>query len=304
MNCVKKFLLHPTDDGSFTFFSDEFSETFHTASGAAQEAQKKFVEPCQLAAKADCAKRSARGDRSLKILDICYGLGYNSAAALKTIWATNPDCRVEIIALERDKIIPQQAIAHQLLDRWSSPIVELLKKLAQNQQIQTPRLTARLLLGDARETIEQVRESGFQADAIFLDPFSPPKCPQLWTVEFLSIVAQCLKTDGRLATYSCAASVRTALQLAGLQVGASNSVGRRSPGTISSFSIRNLPTLSQQESEHLQTRAAIPYRDPSLRDSAELIKQRRKIEQLASALEPTSQWKKRWSSRFAPIDNS
>ncbi|NJK48746.1 hypothetical protein HC931_11690 [Candidatus Gracilibacteria bacterium] len=287
MNCVKNFLLHPTDDGSFTFFSNEFSETFHTASGAAQEAQKKFVEPCQLAAKTD---------RPLKIIDICYGLGYNTAAALKTIWTINPDCHVELIALERDKTIPEQAIAHNLLDRWSLPIVELLRKLAQHHQIQTPQLTARLLLGDARETIGQVQRSGFQADAIFLDPFSPPKCPQLWTVEFLSIVARCLKTDGRLATYSCAASVRTALQLAGLQVGASNSVGRRSPGTISSFSIRNLPPLSQQESEHLQTRAAIPYRDPSLQDSAELIKQRRKIEQLSSALEPTSHWKKRWSN--------
>jgi tRNA U34 5-methylaminomethyl-2-thiouridine-forming methyltransferase MnmC len=287
MNCVKNFLLHLTDDGSFTFFSDEFSETFHTSSGAAREAQKKFVEPCQLAAKTD---------RPLKILDICYGLGYNAAAALKTIWAINPDCDVELIALERDKAIPEQAIAHKLLDRWSSPVAEILRKFTQNQQIKTPQLTARLLLGDARETIKQVRESGFQADAIFLDPFSPPKCPQLWTVEFLSIVAQCLKQDGRLATYSCAASVRTALQLAGLQVGASNSVGRRSPGTISSFSMRNLPPLSQQESEHLQTRAAIPYRDPSLQDNAEIIKQRRKIEQLSSALEPTSHWKKRWAN--------
>ncbi|MCU0536646.1 MAG: MnmC family methyltransferase [Hydrococcus sp. Prado102] len=287
MSSVINFPLRLTDDGSFTFFSDEFSETFHTSSGAELEAQKKFVEPCQLAEKAE---------RPLKILDICYGLGYNSAAALKTIWAINPDCHVEIIALERDKTIPEQAIAHKLLDRWSPRIAELLQKFAQSHQIQTPRLTAQLLLGDARQTIKQVQESGFQADAIFLDPFSPPKCPQLWTVEFLSIVAQCLKRDGRLATYSCAASVRTALQLARLQVGASNSVGRRSPGTISSFSIRNLPALSQQEAEHLQTRAAIPYRDPSLQDSAELIKQRRKIEQLSSALEPTSHWKKRWSN--------
>lgn len=287
MNSVINFPLHLTDDGSFTFFSNEFSETFHTASGAAQEAQKKFVEPCQLA---------ARTDRPLKILDICYGLGYNSAAALKTIWAINSDCHVELIALERDKTIPEQAIAHQLLNRWSPPIAELLRKFSQSHQIQTSRLAARLLLGDAREKIKQVQQSGFRADAIFLDPFSPPKCPQLWTVEFLSIVAQCLKPDGRLATYSCAASVRTALQLARLQVGASNSVGRRSPGTIASFSIRNLPTLSQQECEHLQTRAAIPYRDPSLQDSAELIKQRRTIEQLSSALEPTSHWKKRWSS--------
>jgi tRNA U34 5-methylaminomethyl-2-thiouridine-forming methyltransferase MnmC len=283
--------LQPTADGSYTFFSDEFGETFHSSSGATQEAQKKFVEPCQLAQKASA-------NRSLRILDICYGLGYNSAAALETIWAVNPNCHVTLIALERDRAVPCQAIAQQLLASWSHPIPQRLQELAETERVQTERLEARLLLGDARITLQQVERSRFQADAIFLDPFSPPKCPQLWTIEFLELVARCLHREGRLATYSCAASVRTALQLAGLQIGASNRVGRRSPGTIASFCDRDLPPLSLQESEHLRTRAAIPYRDPNLQDCADTIEQRRKTEQRASLLEPSSQWKKRWARRF------
>lgn len=290
------FPLQSTADGSFTFFSDEFGETFHSSSGAKQEAEKKFVEPCQL-------REKAKANNSLKLLDVCYGLGYNSAAALEAIWTANPDCQVELIALELDRSVPRQAIAEQLLVRWSPPIPDLLKELAENYRVKTGRLDTRLLIGDAREKIQQVQQSGFQADAIFLDPFSPPKCPQLWTVEFLAIVARCLKPDGRLATYSCAASVRTALQLAGLRVGASNSVGRRSPGTAASFCDRDLPPLSQQESEHLQTRAAIPYRDPQLQNSATAIAEQRRIEQRSSSLEPTSQWKKRWSRVFTDINS-
>ncbi len=53
-------------------------------------------------------------------------------------------------------------------------------------------------------------------------------------------------------------------------------------------------SLSQAEKEHLLTRAAIPYRDPQLKDSAEAILKRRQLEQQASSLEPTSRWRKRW----------
>jgi tRNA U34 5-methylaminomethyl-2-thiouridine-forming methyltransferase MnmC len=276
-----------TADGSFTFFSEEFGELFHSHSGAKQEAEAKFVAPCQLSKRASYSQ-------SLCLLDICYGLGYNTAAALAAIWAVNPRCQIELVALELDLIVPQQAIAQQLLMAWPPPVPELLAKLAATCQVQTPQLRAKLLIGDARQTLPRLRSSGFQADAIFLDPFSPAKCPQLWTVEFLAMAAQCLKPTGRLATYSCAAAARTALQLAGLQVAPTPSVGRRSPGTVASFCPQDLPTLSQQEREHLQTRAAIPYRDSCLRDSAQSILQRRSLEQQASFLESTSQWKKRW----------
>ena len=127
----------------------------------------------------------------------------------------------------------------------------------------------------------------------FKGPFSPPKCPQLWTVEFLERVAKCLSSSGRLATYSCAAAVRTALITIGLKIGSTPPVGRRSPGTVASWSGTDLPMLSQQEQEHLLTRAAIPDRDPDLGDLADVILHRRQQEQSTSSLEPTSQWRKR-----------
>jgi len=276
--------LQLTEDGSYTFYSPQFSQTFHSISGAKEEAQKKFVQPCLLAEK-------ALGS-SLQILDICYGLGYNSAAAMEAIWQINPHCNLEIIALELEDLVPKTAIAYQLLDSWTAPIPSFLTQLAEQYYLETDYFKAKLLLGDARLTLPR----NFKADAIFLDPFSPTKCPQLWTIEFLTQVAQCLKPTGYLATYSCAASVRSALLEAGLKIGAAPSVGRRSPGTIASYSHHNLLPLSQQEIEHLATKAAIPYRDPYLQDTAEMIEQKRLEEQNNSHLEPSSHWKKRWRS--------
>jgi tRNA U34 5-methylaminomethyl-2-thiouridine-forming methyltransferase MnmC len=273
-----------TADGSYTFFSTEFGETYHSQFGARQEAELKFVEPTQL-------RQKARQQTSLRLLDVCYGLGYNTAAALAAIWEVNPNCDVEVVGLELDPTVPPAAIAHHLLDDWLLAVPQLTQ-LATTHQVTTDRLQAKLLLGDARQSIQTLQASGFQADAIFLDPFSPPTCPQLWTVEFLGYVAQCLHTSGILATYSCAAAVRAALQAVGLKIGSTSPVGRRSPGTVASWGAA-LPALSQEEQEHLHTRAAIPYRDPQLSDPAEIICQRRVQEQQNSPLEPTSRWRKR-----------
>lgn len=291
---MTEFTPQITKDGSHTFFSPEFNEAFHSHYGARQEADQKFLEPSLLKDKANL--NNQKSSTSLRLLDICYGLGYNSASALAGIWSVNPQCKVELIALEINVTVPLQAIEHNLLNQWQQPIPQLLTQLANTKYIHTQNLDASLLIGDARKTIRQIHQHNWQADAIFLDPFSPPKCPQLWTVEFVELVAQCLKPTGRIATYSSSAAVRTALSLAGLQIGSTPGVGRKSPGTVASFTSTNLPSLSCQEQEHSKTRAAIPYRDPHLKDTAENIRQRRELEQQASYLESTSQWKKRWTS--------
>ena len=275
-----------TADGSFTFFSPEFGELFHSYHGARQESLMKFVEPTHLAQKALRLP-------SLRLLDICYGLGHNTAAALETIWAVNPSCQVEVVGLEFNPAVPQAAIAHNLLNCWQHKCVQLLAQLATAHRVQTDCLKATLLIGDARTTVGLVQQSGFQADAILLDPFSPPNCPQMWTMEFLEQVSKCLSSTGILATYSCAAAVRAALTAVGLEIGSTPPVGRRSPGTVAAWIATDLPPLSQQEQEHLLTRAAIPYRDPQLVDSSATIRQRRQQEQQTSCLEPTSQWRRR-----------
>ncbi|NJN04501.1 MAG: hypothetical protein HC816_19625 [Leptolyngbyaceae cyanobacterium RM1_1_2] len=283
---MPQFLPHLTADGSYTFYSETFGEHFHSQAGAYQEAQQTYVEATQLAQKAERGR--------LCLLDICYGLGYNTAAALETIWRVNPRCQIVWVGLELEIRVPQAAIAQGLISSWSDPIPEILTALAQGQKISSDRLQAELVIGDARRQICQLVQRQFQADAIFLDPFSPPRCPQMWSLEFLQQVVRCLSPDGRLATYSAAAAVRQALLSTGLKLGEQAVAGRRWPGTLASSEADNLAPLSQQAQEHLQTRAAVPYRDPLLTDSATVIQQRRRLEQAQSALEPTRHWRQRW----------
>jgi len=288
-NDANIFKPQPTADGSFTFFSEEMGESFHSLQGAKEEAMFKFVGPCRLAQKAQ--------QPVLRLLDVCYGLGYNTATALEVIWENNPGCRVELVALELDSAVPRAANAHNLLSSWSQSISQMLGVLATSLQVQTDQFQGQLQLGDARKTIQYWCQLNFQADAIFLDPFSPPRCPQLWTGEFLQLLANCCATDGILATYSCAAAVRSALIAAGWKIGSTLLVGGRQPGTVASLTETNLPPLSRRSQEHLQTRAAVPYRDPQLCDPPQVILHRRQTEQQASPLEPSSRWQKRWLNK-------
>jgi tRNA U34 5-methylaminomethyl-2-thiouridine-forming methyltransferase MnmC len=280
-----------TEDGSFTFFSEEFGESFHSRYGAKEEAFLKFAKATDLAEKAQQGK--------LRLLDVCYGLGYNTAAALDVIWTVNPNCRVEVYGLELDETVPKAAITPPLINVWSEDVQIVLKAIAQDHQVCSDRLSATLLIGDARQTIQTLFELGFQANAIFFDPFSPRRCPQLWTVEFFATVAKCLAPTGKLATYSRSASVRSAMQAAGLCIGtiplgAAHLPHEWSQGTVGSFDEKTLHPLSQMEQEHLKTRAAIPYRDPYLNASAEVILQQHHVEQQMSQLESTSSWRRRW----------
>lgn len=272
--------LFPTADGSVTFWSEAFQETFHSSHGAKHEAEAKFVIPAKIAEK-------ARTQSQLNILDVCYGLGYNSAAAIATVSELqdyNPN--LHIIALENNLEVPQKAIAAGLVNIWQPAIAQILTIAAEKQIVKTKDISLQLLIGDARQTISQVPTKW--ADAIFLDPFSPPHCPQLWTVEFMQLLANCLKPDGYLVTYSSSAAVRAAMLSAGLQIGAIAPIGRKSPSTIAAFAPTPLPPISDTEAAFLKTRAAIPYRDRSLQSTADEIIAKRQTEQQNSPLIPSS----------------
>ena len=65
---------------------------------------------------------------------------------------------------------------------------------------------------------EQLPVWGGQADAWFLDGFSPEKNPALWAPDLLQEVANHTAPGGTCATYSAAGHVRRSLEAAGFTV--------------------------------------------------------------------------------------
>lgn len=92
-----------------------------------------------------------------------------------------------------------------------------------------PGLTARIILGDARDTLPLWPH---KADAWFLDGFSPAKNPELWSETLMGAVAKHTAPNGTFATYTAAGHVRRALQTAGFQVDRRAGHGRKRHMTV------------------------------------------------------------------------
>ncbi len=207
-----------TPDGSVTFHNMEFDEAYHSKSGAKEEAVEKFVKPCLI-------RETAKTGR-LRILDFCFGLGYNTAAAIDAAREENPDCIIEIVGLEIDE--EMLAVLPSLPNSFHSYncIKEAIKN---NYNYNKNNLKIQIVIGDASETVKQLSRS---FDAIFFDPFSPKKCPELWTEEVFRECYRLLRKDGRLATYSCARVVRDNMRSVGFTIIDGPQLWRRGPSTI------------------------------------------------------------------------
>ena len=69
--------LYPyfTNDGSVGLFSPEADDIYHSTYGALSEAYEKFILPANF-------EEHFKNNNEIKILDICFGIGYNTKSFL------------------------------------------------------------------------------------------------------------------------------------------------------------------------------------------------------------------------------
>ena len=284
-----------TKDGSYSLRSLFFQENFHSLLGALEETKLKFTAPSDL--------QRFKG-KSLNVLDICFGLGYNSASLLNEL--IKQKSNLNLYALEIDKKPLEYSLSNKsFLKLWAPQVKRIFESLYRNDYFEDQFFKCKILWGDAREKINNI-PSDDKFDLIYLDGFSPQKCPQVWTIEYLSKVIEKLNPQGYLITYSSSAAVRKTLRKLGLEIFTiKSSFNERtfwSQGTVAIAKLYknklkpnlNLEKLSVMEEEHLLTKASIPYRDQNLNSSKEDIIKKRLNEQLSSNLLSTKVWRKKW----------
>ncbi len=300
-DCAAELSPRSTADGSFSLFSSAFAERFHSASGALSEARHTVVGPAEL-------ERFPPGS-TVVVVDVCVGTGSNTAALLEA--AASRQLQLHWRGLELDSRPLQLALADRGFGaQWSAEALAPLHQLAAAGHWSSSLGSGEILWGDARGRLAELSSAlQGQVDLVLHDAFSPRRCPQLWSLEFLAGLAQLLAPQGRLLSYCSAAAVRASLKLAGLQLASlqrpqqpAGSLERWCGGTAASPSALPASTwlrpLTPMELEHLGTNAAEPYRDPSgCNSAAQLLAQRSLQQQQRLArgeIESTSAWRRRW----------
>lgn len=129
---------------------------------------------------------------------------------------------------------------------------------------------------------------------IFLDAFTPSKCPCLWSYEFFKLLNEHLEEDGLILTYSTSASIRAAMVEAGFEIG--NIYNERLNKFTGTVAAKNKNLIKYPLSEYdlglLKTKAGVFYRDENLNSLNEAINESRKIEVEKSNRISSSHYKK------------
>ena len=136
-------------------------------------------------------------------------------------------------------------------------------------------------------------------DIIFMDGFTPSKCPCIWSEDFFKELFKHQKDDAILLTYNSSAVTRNAMLQAGFYIGNSFNENNKIIGTVASKNSNIIKyKLSDKELGILNTKAGIPYRDADLNLDNYIIKQNRKNEVEISNLESSSKYLKRYKNEI------
>ena len=160
-------------------------------------------------------------------------LGFGTGLNLLATWQVWRDCGVGgVLHFTSFEAFPLQPSEMREALKAFPSLAERARALLDNLDDTGARvddLAFTLVTGDARHTVPAWQG---QADAWFLDGFSPAKNPELWEPSLMQAVAQHTKTGGTIATYTAAGHVRRALQGAGFEVERVAGFGRKRHMTI------------------------------------------------------------------------
>lgn len=209
-----------TEDGSITYRNMEFDETYHTKSGAQEEAIEKHAKPLKVWEKEDSI-----------IYDVCFGLGYNAAAAIDEIRNHNNNSRITVYCFENDKEILGKILEIETKFKSFGFIKEFIRRFLEKGETKyfDENVEIIMIFGDIRQTL---KENMPNADFVFFDPFSPKKHPELWEKSIFEDLNKHMNDGAKLSTYSYARIVRDRLKESGFEVLDGPIIGRRCPSTI------------------------------------------------------------------------
>lgn len=212
-----------TDDGQPR--SRLYGDVYFSAEDGLAESRAVFLQGCGL-------PQAWAGRERFVVGELGFGTGLNILALLD-LWRSTaaPDARLHVFSIEAHPISAQEAA--RALSRW--PELAELSALLVARWPGSARGVHRIELPELRAVIDlavmdvEAALSGWsgQANAWFLDGFSPALNPAMWREEILALVARRSAPGAVAATFTVAGAVRRGLAAAGFEVEKRPGFGRK-----------------------------------------------------------------------------
>ena len=188
-----------SEDGSYTAYSKEYEEHYHsTKDGALHESFVKHILP---------AMKLKETQDEIVILDICYGLGFNTLATLLYFKENNLSSKLKIYSPELDENLLKSLKSFTYPKEFDS-LKKIIHDISENGIYEDEQIYIEVYLGDARAYVKKFED---KFDIVYQDAFSPTANPMLWTREYFKDIKNSIKENGILTTYSISLATRLAL---------------------------------------------------------------------------------------------
>ena len=199
-------------------FSKQFDDTYYSKFDGRKETLHTFIKGNDLLNRWPEMKQCTIGE-------LGFGTGLNF---LETVFQWNkyksPGATLHFVSFEQFPLSAPQI--QKALSRW--PGLKELQNQFTSTWVQTapifttqfsPDIKLSVHIADANEALPKIN---IQADAWYLDGFSPAKNPKMWTSELMQAVFNNSKSGTTFATYTAAGWVRRNLVTAGFQIAKAN----------------------------------------------------------------------------------
>lgn len=203
-----------TIDGSNTLYSKKYNQHFHDLkTGAIKESLDKHVIP---------AFEFHKIKPNLKILDICFGLGYNTLSTIYYLKKNSLNITLEIFSPELDLELIESLKSFEYPKEFED-IKYIMIELSNNFKYQDENIRIELFIGNAREYIKKLDN----INIVYQDAFSSEVNKELWSVEYFKDIYKACSNDAIVTTYSISTNVRLSLFEAGFEIYEINPTGNR-----------------------------------------------------------------------------
>ncbi|WP_417326689.1 tRNA (5-methylaminomethyl-2-thiouridine)(34)-methyltransferase MnmD [Halarcobacter sp.] len=206
-------MIVKTNDNSNTLYSKKYNQHFHDIkTGAIQESLTKHVIP---------SFNFHKDKKHLRILDICFGLGYNTFSTINYVLENGLDKKLEIFSPELDGELIESLKEFEFPQEFEK-ISHIIKELLETKKYKDENIQIELFIGDAREYIKTLDN----LDIVYQDAFSSEVNGELWTVEYFTELFSITNENAVVTTYSIASNVRLSLYEAGFEIYEVNPTGK------------------------------------------------------------------------------
>ncbi len=195
-------------DGTPTFYNHSFNACYHSLrDGALKETLHKHIYPpmhiCKMLEK-----------ETLYILDICFGLGYNSFCTALEYYKAGFLGNIHIISPEIDKgVLDKISLfkAHPWQGLEIGRILEELRKDSCSMLLDNIKLE--VIFDDAFNVLNTLKQRNIHFNVIYHDAFSRRSTPRFWDLDFFLDLYSLLLNDGVMTSYSLSkATINTAIK--------------------------------------------------------------------------------------------